>query len=166
MQDAIIMYENGKAIGGEGHPTNASDITFDNTGTDLVSENAEDAIKEVDSKTGTQMTKLWSDDYPSPSTDYSLSESIENFKMVLIQMRTNSEFPTLYIPVETIKNHYGRSASYVCQISAGNQGAQTFPLAYNSVCFTYFPNDRTMMFLNIYNNANWALKTVAIYGIK
>lgn len=160
------MYENGKAIGGEGHPTNASDITFDNTGTDLVSENAEDAIKEVDSKTGTQMTKLWSDDYPSPSTDYSLSESIENFKMVLIQMRTNSEFPTLYIPVETIKNHYGRSASYVCQISAGNQGAQTFPLAYNSVCFTYFPNDRTMMFLNIYNNANWALKTVAIYGIK
>lgn len=47
MQDAIILYENGKAIGGEGHPTNASDITFDNTGTDLVSENVEDAIKEA-----------------------------------------------------------------------------------------------------------------------
>lgn len=47
MQDAIILYENGKAIGGEGHPTNASDITFDNTGTDLVSEEVESAIKEA-----------------------------------------------------------------------------------------------------------------------
>jgi len=47
MQDAIIMYENGKAIGGEGHPTNASDITFNNSNTDLVSENVEGAIKEV-----------------------------------------------------------------------------------------------------------------------
>jgi len=50
MQDAIILYENGKAIGGEGHPTNASDITFENTGTDLVSENVEDAIVEVNAK--------------------------------------------------------------------------------------------------------------------
>ena len=50
MQDAIILYENGKAIGGEGHPTDADDITFDNTGTDLVSENVEDAIKEVNAK--------------------------------------------------------------------------------------------------------------------
>ena len=47
---AILMYENGNAIGGEGHPTNASDITFDNTGTDLVSENVEDAIVEVNEK--------------------------------------------------------------------------------------------------------------------
>ena len=47
MQDAIILYENGKAIGGEGHPTDAGDITFDNTGTDLISENVEDAIVEV-----------------------------------------------------------------------------------------------------------------------
>ena len=57
MQDAIILYENGKAIGGEGHPTNASDITFDNTGTDLVSENVEGAIKEVNAK-GTPRTDI------------------------------------------------------------------------------------------------------------
>lgn len=44
------MYENGKAIGGEGHPTNADEITFDNTGTDLVSEEVESAIKEVNAK--------------------------------------------------------------------------------------------------------------------
>ena len=50
MQDAIILYENGKAIGGEGHPTDASDITFDNAGTDLVSEEVESAIKEVNEK--------------------------------------------------------------------------------------------------------------------
>lgn len=50
MQDAIILYENGKAIGGEGHPTDADDITFDNSNTDLVSENVEGAIKEVNAK--------------------------------------------------------------------------------------------------------------------
>lgn len=50
MQDAIILYENGKAIGGEGHPTDADDITFNNTGTDLVSEEVESAIKEVNGK--------------------------------------------------------------------------------------------------------------------
>ena len=59
MQDAIILYENGKAIGGEGHPTNASDITFDNTGTDLVSEEVESAIKEVNDKTKHGIVELW-----------------------------------------------------------------------------------------------------------
>lgn len=50
MQDAIILYENGKAIGGEGHPTYARDITFENTGTDLVAETAQAAIVEVNGK--------------------------------------------------------------------------------------------------------------------
>lgn len=59
MQDAIILYENGKAIGGEGHPTNASDITFDNSNTDLVSENVEGAIKEVNEKTKHGIVELW-----------------------------------------------------------------------------------------------------------
>ena len=70
MQDAIILYENGKAIGGEGHPTDADDITFDNTGTDLVSENVENAIKEVNAKTSglTRMTKLWEN--PSPTASF------------------------------------------------------------------------------------------------
>lgn len=46
----ILMYENGNAIGGEGHPTYARDITFENEGTDLVSEQTNDAIKEVNAK--------------------------------------------------------------------------------------------------------------------
>lgn len=50
MSDTIIVYENGKAIGGEGHPTNADEITFNNEGTDLVSEETESAIKEVNAK--------------------------------------------------------------------------------------------------------------------
>jgi len=70
MQDAIILYENGKAIGGEGHPTNASDITFDNSNTDLVSENVENAIKEVNAKTSglTRMTIGWTN--PSPTASF------------------------------------------------------------------------------------------------
>lgn len=50
MSDTIIMYENGKAVGGEGHPTNADEITFNNEDTDLVSEEVESAIKEVNGK--------------------------------------------------------------------------------------------------------------------
>ena len=50
MQDAIILYENGKAIGGEGHPTDADDITFDNAGTDIVADKVGSAIKEVNAK--------------------------------------------------------------------------------------------------------------------
>ncbi len=50
MQDAIILYENGKAVGGEGHPTDADDITFNNTGTDIVANKVGSAIKEVNAK--------------------------------------------------------------------------------------------------------------------
>lgn len=50
MSDTIIMYENGKAVGGEGHPTDADEITFDNTGTDIVANKAGLAIKEVNAK--------------------------------------------------------------------------------------------------------------------
>ena len=50
MQDAIILYENGKAIGGEGHPTDADDITFNNTGTDIEANKVGSAIKEVNAK--------------------------------------------------------------------------------------------------------------------
>ncbi len=50
MSNTIIMYENGKAVGGEGHPTNADEITFNNEDTDLVAEEVESAIKEVNAK--------------------------------------------------------------------------------------------------------------------
>lgn len=50
MSDTIIMYENGKAVGGEGHPTNADEITFNNEDTDLVSNKVGSAIKEVNAK--------------------------------------------------------------------------------------------------------------------
>lgn len=80
-QDAIILYENGKAIGGEGHPTDAGDITFDNTGTDLVSEEVESAIKEVNAKTKHGIVELWKNNSPTSAfagqtvnitTDYTL----------------------------------------------------------------------------------------------
>ena len=55
----VIVYENGNAIGGEGHPTNASGITFDNTNSDLVSEDVESAIKEVNNRTKHGIVELW-----------------------------------------------------------------------------------------------------------
>lgn len=73
MSDAIILYENGKAIGGEGHPTDADDITFDNTGTDLVSENVEDAIVEVNAKTQHGLYEIWKNTSTSSFAGQTLS---------------------------------------------------------------------------------------------
>ena len=66
----VIVYENGNAIGGEGHPTNASDITFDSAGTDLVSEEVESAIKEVNAKTQHGVFELWTN--PSPTASFAV----------------------------------------------------------------------------------------------
>ena len=55
----ILLYENGNEVGGKGTPTNASGITFDNTNTDLVAENVEDAIVEVNEKTKHGVVELW-----------------------------------------------------------------------------------------------------------
>lgn len=59
MQDAIILYENGKAIGGEGHPTDADDITFNNTDTDIAANKVGSAIKEINEKTKHGVVELW-----------------------------------------------------------------------------------------------------------
>ena len=55
------MYENGKAIGGEGHPTNADEITFNNEDTDLVSRKVGSAIKEVNAKFDRGSVKITAD---------------------------------------------------------------------------------------------------------
>lgn len=105
MQDAIILYENGKAIGGEGHPTNASDITFDNSNTDLVSENVEGAIKEVNAKTSglTRMTKLWENPTPRASfaeQDVTLSSADYDFLIVYTYMSSSISYA---IPTNMVK---------------------------------------------------------------
>lgn len=55
----VIVYENGNAIGGEGHPTYARDITFENEGTDLEAETTQEAIVEVNEKTKHGIMELW-----------------------------------------------------------------------------------------------------------
>ena len=64
----VIVYENGNAIGGEGHPTYARDITFENEGTDLEAETAQAAIVEVNEKTKHGIVELWVN--PSPTSDF------------------------------------------------------------------------------------------------
>jgi len=61
MSDTIIMFENGKAVGGEGHPTDADEITFNNEDTGLVSEDVESAIKEVNAKTKLEYVEVVTD---------------------------------------------------------------------------------------------------------
>lgn len=92
MQDAIILYENGKAIGGEGHPTDADDITFDNAGTDIVANKVGSAIKEVNAKTSglTRMTKLWEN--PSPTASFSAQDitfASDDYDFYIFQVKGN-----------------------------------------------------------------------------
>lgn len=87
MNDAIILYENGKAIGGEGHPTDASDITFENTGTDLVAETVQGAIVEVNGKYNSLMKLAWTN--PSPTASMSpqtinLDSSLVGYQFALV----------------------------------------------------------------------------------
>lgn len=98
MQDAIILYENGKAIGGEGHPTNASDITFDNADTDLVSENVNDAIVEVNEKTKHGLVELWVNDNPATAVAGGTLATINNVT------KTYDMFLIEYAPSTTYKN--------------------------------------------------------------
>ena len=64
-QDAIVIYENGHPVGGEGHPTYARDITFENEGTDLEAEKVQAAIKEVNDKTKHGTVELWKNTSPT-----------------------------------------------------------------------------------------------------
>ena len=61
----VIVYENGNAIGGEGHPTYARDITFENEGTDLEAEKVQAAIVEVNDKTKHGIVELWKNSSPA-----------------------------------------------------------------------------------------------------
>lgn len=112
MQDAIIMYENGKAIGGEGHPTDADDITFNNTGTDLVSENVEDAIKEVDAKVndigGATLLGTVS------STTTTATVNVGNYRFYLLCIVNGTDDSVLfgtYVPKALIDRVYCQSSS-------------------------------------------------------
>jgi len=115
MQDAIIMYENGKAIGGEGHPTDANDITFDNTGTDLVSEEVESAIKEVNEKTKHGLYELWAN--PSPTNAFAGQTVVVN---------TNGySIDALFLEIGEISNSDFRGKTIV-PIEVGEKGICQF----------------------------------------
>lgn len=140
MQDAIILYENGKAIGGEGHPTDASDITFDNSNTDLVSENVEGAIKEVNARTKHGLVELWVN--PNPSSNFAgqtVTVDITNLDAVIIvavpvaggsRVAKYFEFDTFDGTSKEIDgvhtNGNGQLVTYYRQVSISSSGAISF----------------------------------------
>ena len=118
MQDAIILYENGKAIGGEGHPTDADDITFDNAGTDLVSENVENAIKEVNEKTKHGIVELWKNsNFDSAFAGQTIT--LQNFDF--------DKYDAIFIPISAIREAYGAKV-YEFDKDILSQGAYTINL--------------------------------------
>jgi len=162
MQDAIILYENGKAIGGEGHQTDADDITFDNTGTDLVSENVEDAIVEVNAKTSglTRMTKLWEN--PSPTASFSeqtVALDLSDYDAVIVSAGYDNS--SSHRNINCFTSFVGSSGT----IDMTNYGAsarqRTFDVATTGIRFTatYFNGSSSSI-------DNTTCIPLAIYGIK
>lgn len=114
MQDAIILYENGKAIGGEGHPTYARDITFENEGTDLVSEQTNDAIKEVNEKTKHGIVELWKN-----------SDSTVAFAGQTISINTDKVIDTIFMECgEALSG--GANAYRLLSCEVGGRGEDNF----------------------------------------
>ena len=151
-----VHVQNGRIYDGKAEQTHADAITFDNTGTDLVSENVEGAIKEVNAKTSglTRMTKLWEN--PSPTASFAaqnitLANDDYDFLMLIWQLSSGYYDDTNI--VRKGQGTYLTSSSYPDMVSRVIQ----------------YTNDTTLNVNNALRNSaidNSVLIPVKIYGIK
>jgi hypothetical protein len=138
----------------------ADNVSFDNTGTDLVSENVEDAIKEVNGKFGgvMSMSRLWVNSSPTASFSaqrITLSSSDYDFLMATATTGagTGSAMSSFIAP---------KGNSIYCNMAIGN-GSQLRSRAITYVDDTTFDVDTA------YKNGTADTSLIvpqAIYGIK
>jgi hypothetical protein len=99
----------------------------------------------------------------SDNTIKNLTESIRNFRYIVIVVNTNIEYDTIFLPTKDISN----SVSYTrTMMETEGNNPVTIPYAYQSTANIRFPTDTTVRCKALYNNVNWILKLVAIYGIR
>ena len=97
------------------------------------------------------------------NTTKDLTESIRNFRYIVIVVNSNIEYDTIFLPTKDISNSV--SYSRTLMETEGNNPV-TVPYMYQSTANIRFPTDTTVRCNTLYNNINWILKLVAIYGIR
>ena len=90
-----------------------------------------------------------------------LSDSITNYKFLLVMFMTNVESDFMLIPVSA--NYSGLYYAKTLMISE-NEGQKT-DFDYKSTCSFKFSSNTQVIQKVFYNNVNWQLRIQAIWGI-
>ncbi len=110
---------------------------------------------------------LWSNSSPAAGTTYTLSESVSNFKYIIIEYRTNVEHFIQIVPSSIIEFCVATSNHTIGYYTAGADGTgRVTSYAYQCQSAIRFMTVTTFKFTNAYTNQNWAVRPVNMFGIK
>lgn len=110
---------------------------------------------------GYGLTTLWSNDYPTVNTTYTLSRSLEQFTRLIVTFRTNVEYESMCISTAEIVRAYANNRTFIRFACSPGTG-QISSLGLQSMCYLNFLSATTFTFQIAYNNVNWQLKPIKI----
>ena len=90
-----------------------------------------------------------------------LSDSIANYKYLLVYFQTNVENDSMLIPVSAIYN----GSWYAKTLMISENEGQLTDFTYKSTCSFSFSSNTQITQKVFYNNVNWQLRINAIWGI-
>lgn len=163
LEEAVLV-QNGKIYCGRAGQTKASGITFDNTNSDLVSEDVESAIKEVNEKTKHGIVELWVNSSPTSAfAGQTINISQSDLDSRGLDVNVNDidavtiEFEVSSLVLSTSQGRIGTTiqASHTSVISSGKVVTYirtcNINRANNTISITV--NDCTRYLLNTYGSA-------------
>lgn len=110
----------------------------------------------------TTPTLIWSGYATDVGTTYNMTQNYTDFKYLLVVAKTNVEEKNILIPTSRIS----ATTIYSDILSAGAWNTTTNAFTYNSIYGIKFTAaNKFQLDSLLYNNSNWILKPVAIYGI-
>ena len=110
---------------------------------------------------GYGLTTIWSNDYPSANTIYTLTQSLERFTRLIVTFRTNVEYESMCISTAEIARTYANNRNFIRFACSPGTG-QISNLGLQSMCYLNFLSATTFSFQIAYNNVNWQLKPIKI----
>ena len=98
----------------------------------------------------------------SDEDNHNLSDNIQNYTFLIVQMVTNQEYDYMILPVSsiTLNQYFART------MMANSTTEVTLPFSYQSTCLFKFPSYTTIQNKSLYNNINYRLKICNVWGIK
>lgn len=110
----------------------------------------------------TTLTQIWSGEALDVGNIYNMTQNYTDFKYLLVRARTNYEEKNILIPTSTIR----ANNIYSDILSSGEWVAASNAFRYNGYFGIKFTAANAFQLATLaYNNANWVLKPIAIYGI-